>query len=85
MQKQLADSGRCCAKRNIYNEKGQMLTAAHGSEKPTLTNEYFIDGYIKGQTLSDGRVFRYAYSRELNVVRENQITDPNGLETTSSA
>jgi YD repeat-containing protein len=64
-----------------YDENGQMLTAAHGSEKPILTNEYFIDGYIKKQTMSDGRGFGYAYFREGNVMRENQITDPNGLET----
>jgi YD repeat-containing protein len=64
-----------------YDEKGQMLTAAHGGGKPILTNEYFIDGYIKSQIMSDGRGFGYAYFRERNVIRENQITDPNGLET----
>ena len=65
-----------------YDEKGQMLAAAHGTEKPILTNEYFSDGYIKSQLMSDGRRFSYAYFRgERNLILENQITDPNGLET----
>jgi YD repeat-containing protein len=65
-----------------YDEKGQMLTTAHGTEKPILTNEYFSDGYIKSQVMGDGRSFGYAYFHgERNVILENQITDPNGLET----
>jgi len=65
-----------------YDEKGQMLTAAHGTEKPILTNEYFSDGYIKSQVIGDGRRFGYAYFHgERNLILENQITDPNGLET----
>ncbi len=65
-----------------YDEKGQLLTTAHGTEKPILTNEYFSDGYIKSQVMADGRRFRYAYFLgERNVILENQITDPNGLET----
>ena len=54
----------------------------YGTEKPILTNEYFSDGYIKSQLMSDGRRFSYAYFRgERNLILENQITDPNGLET----
>jgi YD repeat-containing protein len=65
-----------------YDDKGQMLTAAHGNEKPILTNEYFSDGYIKGQIMGDGRRFGYSYfRRERNVIYEGQIRDPNGLET----
>jgi YD repeat-containing protein len=65
-----------------YDEKGQMLAASHGTEKPILTNEYFSDGYIKSQVMSDGRRFSYAYFRgERNLILENQITDPSGLET----
>ena len=64
-----------------YDEKGQMLTAAHGSKNPVLINQYSNDGYIKCQTMSDGRRFGYAYAREGNVIHENQIMDPNGLET----
>jgi YD repeat-containing protein len=65
-----------------FDDLGQMLTAAHGDQKPFLTNEYFSDGYIKSQTMADGQKFSYAYFRdERNVIHENQITDPNGLET----
>jgi YD repeat-containing protein len=65
-----------------YDEKGQMLTIAHGTEKPILTNQYSSDGYIKSQIMGDGRRFVYAYFRgERNIILENQITDPNGLET----
>jgi YD repeat-containing protein len=64
-----------------YDEKGQMLTAAHGNEKPFLTNEYFVDGYIKSQTMGNGQSFTYAYFRDDGMIRENAITDPNGLET----
>jgi|HubBroStandDraft_6_1064221.scaffolds.fasta_scaffold14012_3 YD repeat-containing protein len=65
-----------------FDEKGQMLTAAHGMEKPILTNKYFSDSYLKSQVMGDGRGFGYAYFHgERNVMLENQITDPNGLET----
>jgi YD repeat-containing protein len=65
-----------------YDERGQMLTASHGTEKPILTNEYTSDNYIKSQVMGDGRKFGYNYVRgPANVIRENQITDPNGLET----
>ena len=65
-----------------YDEKGEMLTAAHGIEKPFLSNAYFSDSYIKEQILGDGRKFEYGYFRsERNIMRENQITTPNGLET----
>jgi YD repeat-containing protein len=65
-----------------YDEKGEMLTAAHGTEKPFLTNAYSSDGYIKEQILGDGRKFEYSYFRgERNIMRENQITTPDGLET----
>ncbi len=65
-----------------YDEKGQMLTAGHGTEEPILTNEYSGDSYIKSQVMSDGRKFGYHYVRgQANVIRENQIIDPNGLQT----
>jgi YD repeat-containing protein len=65
-----------------YDDRAQMITASHGTGKPILTNEYFTNGYLKNQTMSDGRKFGYAYfSRERGVIYENQITDPNGLET----
>jgi YD repeat-containing protein len=65
-----------------FDEKAQLLTAAQGTEKPILTNEYFSDGYIKSQVMRDGRRFGYAYFHgERNLILENQITDPNGLET----
>lgn len=64
-----------------YDEKGQMLTAAHGDANPVVTNEYFDDSYIKCQTMSDGRGFGYGYSREGSVIHESRILDPNGLET----
>jgi hypothetical protein len=65
-----------------YGEKAEMLTAFHGTEKPILTNEYLADGSIKSQTMGDGSKFGYAYfRRERGIIYENQITDPNGLET----
>jgi predicted Zn-dependent protease len=64
-----------------YDDKGQMLTAAHGNGNPILINKYLNDGYIKCQTMSDGREFGYAYARDGNFIHENQIMDPNGLET----
>jgi YD repeat-containing protein len=65
-----------------YDDKGQMLTAGHGSANSVLTNEYFTDGYIKCQTMEDGKKFEYSYfRRERNVIYETSITDPNGLET----
>jgi YD repeat-containing protein len=65
-----------------YDDKGQMLAAGHGSSSSVLTNEYFIDGYIKSQTMEDGKKFEYFYvRRERNLIYETIITDPNGLET----
>lgn len=64
-----------------YDDKGQMLTAGHRNGNPILINEYLKDGYIKRQTMSDGRGFAYAYARDGNFIHENQIMDPNGLET----
>ena len=46
-----------------------------------MTNEYSNDGYIKKQTMTDGQRFEYGYFRERNLIYENQIKDPNGLET----
>jgi hypothetical protein len=60
------------------------LTSAHGNERPFLTNEYFVDGYIKSQTMENGQSFTYAYFRDDGMMRENEITDPNGLETLRS-
>lgn len=64
-----------------YDDKGQMITAAHGSEKPFLTNQFFVDGYIKSQTLRNGQTFQYRYSREAGKIYNTYITNPNGLET----
>lgn len=64
-----------------YDDKGQMLTAAHADEKPVLNNDYFVDGYIKSQTMLDGQRFEYHYFRDRAGIHETYITDPNGLET----
>jgi len=64
-----------------YDEKGQMLTAAHRDQKPVLTHEYFNEGFIKKQIMSDGREFKYSYARTTNQIREIHIVDPNGLQT----
>jgi YD repeat-containing protein len=64
-----------------YDDKGQMLTAAHEDKDPILINEYFVDGYIKSQTFGDHQKFIYHYFRNSSGISENQITDPNGLET----
>lgn len=64
-----------------YDEKGQMLTASHGTRDQALTNQFYVDGYIKGQTMQGGQSFEYHYSREGNILRNTYITDPNGLET----
>ncbi len=65
-----------------YDDKGQMVTASHGTGKTVLTNDYFTDGYIKNQTLGDGGKFGYSYfRRERGIIYENQITDPRGLQT----
>ena len=65
-----------------YDEKGQMITAGHGSGNPVLTNGYFPDGYIKSQVMGDGKKFEYSYfRREHEAVHDGMILDPNGLET----
>jgi YD repeat-containing protein len=64
-----------------YDDRGQMLTAAHGDEKPFLAIEYFPDGYIKSETMDDGKQFSFSYFRELNHIYESQIIDPNGFQT----
>jgi YD repeat-containing protein len=64
-----------------YDDKGQMLTVAHGDGQPVLTNEYFVDGCIKTQTLSNGKAFRYGYSRQGMSIKNSYITYPNGLES----
>ena len=64
-----------------YDDKGQLLTSAHGTAEPVLTNQYFVDGYIKRQTMQNGQSFEYHYFRDGGTIRQNQITDPNGLET----
>lgn len=64
-----------------YDDKAQMLTASYGDDESAITNQYFVDGYIKSQTMKDGRSFQYHYFRDSGHIRENQITDPNGLET----
>lgn len=65
-----------------YDEKSEMLAAVHGKDAPMLRNEYFIDGYIKKQTMADGHAFEYWYRHgPRNVIEQNLITDPNGLRT----
>ena len=65
-----------------YDDKGQMLTAAYGDgQAAALTNEYFVDGYIKTQTLANGKALRYGYSRQGTSIKNSYITYPNGLET----
>ena len=65
-----------------YDDRGQMLTASHGDDKPVLTNEYFPDGTVKTQTLKDGKSFVYWYSHtDRNILRESTIKNPNGLQT----
>jgi len=65
-----------------YDDKGAMLTASHGTGEPILRNEYFGDGYIKSQTMGDGRTFEYTYYRSSrNIIEESGLTDPNGLMT----
>jgi YD repeat-containing protein len=64
-----------------YDDRGQMLTAGHGGDNPVLINQYTNDGYIKMQVMADGRAFKYFAFRETNSIRQNQIVDPNGLET----
>jgi YD repeat-containing protein len=65
-----------------YDDKGQMITVSHGKGAPILKNTYFMDGYIKEQTLADGRKFQYWYHHgPRNVIEQNMITDPNGLVT----
>lgn len=64
-----------------YDDRGQMLSASHGDVPPVLTNQYFVDGYIKVQTMGDGQRFEYHYSRDGEAIRNGYITDPNGLET----
>jgi YD repeat-containing protein len=65
-----------------YDGKGAMLTASHGTDAPILQNEYFSDGYLKSQTMADGRKFAYTYYRgSRNIIEEAGLTDPNGLMT----
>ena len=64
-----------------YDSKGQMLNAAHRDGKPILTNQYFVDGFIKSQTLADSQSFEYHYSRQGGRILNAYITDPNRLET----
>ena len=64
-----------------FDDRGRMLTAFHGNAAPVMTNEYSSDNYIKAQTMSDGEKISYSYFRVGDSIRENQITDPNGLET----
>ena len=64
-----------------YDEKGQMLTASHADGQPVLTHEYYLDGYIKAQTLGNGQSFRYGYNRQGPTILNSYITYPNRLES----
>jgi YD repeat-containing protein len=68
-----------------YDDKGQMLTIAVGSDPPILTNTYTISGEIESQTMADGRKFQYHYARDPqgrgNALVPDLITAPNGLLT----
>ena len=54
-----------------------------GTDAPFLENDYFGDGYVKDQTMADGRKFDYWYYRvpPENFIQESGFTDPNGLIT----
>ena len=64
-----------------FDNKGQMLIAAHVDKKAVITNTYFVDGHIKSQTMGDAQGFEYSYAREGGRILVTSITDPNGLET----
>ena len=65
-----------------YDEKAEMIAVSHGKDAPILKNSYFIDGYIKEQTLADGRKFQYWYSHgPRNVIDQTLILHPSGLST----
>jgi YD repeat-containing protein len=65
-----------------FDDKSQMITASHATGKPGLTNAYSADGFLRSQTLADGRKFDYSYfRRERGITYESYITDPNGLQT----
>jgi YD repeat-containing protein len=64
-----------------FDNRGQMSSIARGNESPIVINEFDDDGFLKVQTLADGRKFEYAYSRQGNTMVDNQITEPNGLQT----
>jgi YD repeat-containing protein len=71
--------------RYSYNEKAQMLTVAHGTDKPVITNVYDVTGKIERQTMADGHKFEYHYVRDWNARGDVHVPDlityPNGLQT----
>ena len=68
-----------------YNDKAQMLSVAHGTDKPVITNVYDVGGKIERQTMADGQEFEYHYVRDWtargNVYIPDWITYPNGLQS----
>jgi YD repeat-containing protein len=73
-------SGR--VERYSYDPKDQMLTVEDGAGQVLLTNEYDAEGNVARQTLADGRVLAYRYTRASNdELMEAEFTDPRGYVT----
>ena len=65
-----------------YDEKSQMLTAAHKDGVPVVANAYSNDSYIESETVADSGKFQFSYARgPRNVIYESQITDPHEMLT----
>ena len=66
----------------VYDDRAEMIAASHGDGVPFLTMAYTQDGYVKTQTLQDGRKFEITYFRgPRNETAGTFITDPRGLLT----
>lgn len=65
-----------------YDEKNQMREVADGNGHVLMDIAYSPDGRITGQTLNDGRIFRYEYKRSpTGRVVQIQFTDPQDFVT----
>jgi hypothetical protein len=68
-----------------YDEKSQMLTAAHENGVMVVTNAHANDSYIESRTVANSGKFEFSYFRRpRNVIYESQITPPasSSLRTT---